>query len=183
MKYDFRVYLRALELDDYKTTVKWRSDDEIAYGYGNVRHFVSSENEKKWIESRIFDKNDVTAGICLKETDELIGLVFLMEIDIHNKVGHCPSFIGAKEHWRKGYATEARMLILKYAFYERGLQRIWAEIIEDNVASIRMCEKCGYVKEGLLRRSRLRGSEFKNEYIYGVLKEDFDKIWKEKYGI
>jgi len=178
----FRVYLRALEVDDHKTTLNWRRDDEIAYGYGGIRHFVSSENENKWIEGRIFDKVNVTAGICLKDTNELIGLVFLTDIDLQNKTGHCPSFIGVKKYWGKGFATEARILILKYAFYERGLNRIWAKILEDNIASIKMCEKCGYTKEGLLRNSRFKKGELKNEYIYSILKPEFDQLLKESYS-
>ena len=73
-----RVYLRPLELEDYKKTYQWRQDNDIWYGYGGVKHFVSTENEKKWIEARIHDKKNVTAAICIKETDEFIGLVFLI---------------------------------------------------------------------------------------------------------
>jgi len=177
----FRVYLRALEIEDYKITFEWRKDLEIQYGFNDKRVFVSSENERKWLETAINDFSKVSLGICLKENDKLIGMTFLNDIDMHNRTGHCPSLIGDKEYWGKGYATEARMLILHHAFIDRGLNRVWAKIITDNIASIRMCEKCGYKKEGELRQSRFKNGNMVNQYLYAVLKEDFIKIW-EKYN-
>jgi len=175
----FRVYLRALELEDYKIIHQFRLNEDVIQGYGGIKQFVSSENEKKWVEDRIFDKQIVTAGICLKENDKLIGLVFLTEIDLHNRNAQCPLFIGNKSYTGKGYATEARLLMLYYAFYERGMMRIYDKVLEDNIASIKLHEKCGYKKEGILRKSRFKNGRYVNEFIYGLLKEDFDKLIKK----
>ena len=43
-----RIYLRALEPDDYQVTIKWRSDEEIQNMVGGAKYFVSSEKEKEW---------------------------------------------------------------------------------------------------------------------------------------
>lgn len=174
----FRVYLRALEFDDYKAIHEIKLDDDVIYGYSKFNTFPSSENDKKWVESRIFNKEEVTCAICLKGTDELIGCVFLLDIDMHNRIGHCPVFIG-KDHWGKGYATEVRMLILKYAFYDRGLNRINAYVLEDNIGSKKMLEKCGFKVEGLMRQVAFKKGKFVNQYVLGCLKEDFDKIINE----
>lgn len=171
----FRVYLRALELEDYKRIHEIRSEQDVIAGYSKYNTYASSENDKKWVESRIFNKEEVTCAICLKETDELIGVVFLLDIDMHNRVGHCPVFID-KAYWGKGYGTEVRMLILKYAFYERGLNRIYACVNEDNVGSIKMLQKCGFVVEGKMRKSHFSNGDYKDQYVLGCLKEDFDKI-------
>ena len=116
---------------------------------------------------------------CLKENDKLIGLTFLTDIDMHNRIGHCPILLGDKDNWGKGLATETRLLILHHAFYDRGLHRIWARVLCDNVSSIRLHEKCGYFKEGEFRQSRFKNGKFINEYFYAVLKEDFIKVWNE----
>ena len=175
---NFRVYLRAFESDDYIKIHKWRQDPDIANNFGGIKLFPSTLNEKKWVEDKIFDKNNVSCAICIKETDEFIGCLFLNDIDMHNKSGHAPVFIGEKQYWGKGYATESRILILKYAFYERGLERIWARVIEDNIGSLKMHEKCGYQKEGLLRKSIFKKGKLLNEYILSVLREDFEKLWQ-----
>ena len=135
---------------------------------------------KKWIEDRIFDKNIVTAAICEKESDKLIGLIFLTEIDNYNRNAQCPLFIGDKSLLGKGYGFEAKILMLHYAFYDRGLIRIYDKVLEDNIASIKLHEKCGYKKEGVLRKSHFKNGEFKNEIIFGLLKDDFEYILKYK---
>lgn len=174
-----RVYLRAFESDDYLKIHQWRQDKDISRNYGGVPVFSSSINEKKWVEDKIFDKNSANCAICIKETDEFIGCIFLNDIDYHNRSGHVPVFMGAKQHWGKGYATDARILMLHYAFIDRGLERIWAKVLEDNTAALRMLEKCAYKTEGLLRKSIFKDGRFMNEYILSVLKEDFIEVLKD----
>lgn len=177
---DFRVYLRALEPDDYRTTVQWRNDDEIWSMVGGAKYFVSAEYEKQWIVNAINNPKEVRVGVCLKENNELIGLASIVDIDWINRSAHCPSMIGEKKYWSKGLATEARLLLLKFAFYERGFERIWAHILESNIGSIKMCEKCGYKKEGLLRNSVYKNGKFHNQVVMSVLKNEFDDLIKEK---
>ena len=173
MKKKIRVYLRAFELDDYVKIHQWRNDKDIARNFGGIPLFSSSLNEKKWVEEKIFDKNNVSCGICLKKTNEFIGCIFLNEIDLQNRSGHVPAFIGEKKHWGKGYATDARILMLKYAFLERGLNRIWARVLEDNPGALKMLEKSGYKREGVFRQAAFKDGQFVNECLLAVLKEDF----------
>jgi RimJ/RimL family protein N-acetyltransferase len=179
MKRKIRVYLRAFEIDDHVRIHQWRNDREIARNFGGIPLFTSSLNEKKWLEDRIFDKNNVSCAICLKETSEFIGCIFLNKIDMHNRCGHVPVFIGEKSYWGKGYATDARILMLRYAFFDRGLNRVWARVLEDNPRAIKMHEKCGYRQEGILRASSFKDGCFINENCLGVLKEDFLPVLAE----
>lgn len=172
---NYRVYLRGLELVDYKAIHEIKQEADVLYGYSKCNTYPSSENDKKWVEDRIFNKNEVTCAICLKNSYELIGIVFLLNIDLLNRTACCPIFIGNK-YCGKGYATEARMLILKYAFYERGLLRITDYVIEDNIASLKLHEKCGYKQEGIMRKAVFKNGKFINQYVLGCLKEDFDKL-------
>lgn len=175
MKKNIRIYLRAFELEDHLKIHKWRNDKDIARNFGGIPLFTSSQNEKKWLEEKVFDKNNVSCAICLKKTKEFIGCIFLNEIDLHNRSGHVPVFIGEKKHWGKGYATDARILMLKYAFIDRGLNRVWAKVLEDNPGALKMHEKCGYRQEGVLRQSVFKDGNLINEIMLGVLKEDFLK--------
>ena len=172
------VYLRAFEIEDHIKIHKWRNDKDIARNFGGLPLYTSTLNEKKWVEDKIFDKNSVSCAICLNETDEFIGCIFLTDIDYHNRSGHIPIFIGEKQHWGKGFATEARTLMLKYAFIDRGLNRIWAKVLEDNLSALKMLEKTGYKREGILKSSNFKDGVFHNEIILAVLKEDFIDILK-----
>lgn len=172
----FRVYLRALEPEDYKISINWRKDDQIWDMVGGPKYFVSEAYEKKWVEDTIFNSSRISLAICLKENDEYIGNAQITDINWINRTAQTHSMIGRKEHWSKGYATEARMLILYFAFYERGFNRIWSHILEDNIASQKMCEKCGYKREGILRQSVFKNGEYKNQVVMSVLRHEFDAV-------
>jgi RimJ/RimL family protein N-acetyltransferase len=175
----FRVYLRAFELDDYKISSKWRNDNEIWNRLVGPKYFVSPAYEKRWVEDAIFNSSDkILLAICLKENNDYIGNAYLTDIDWINRTAISGSLIGEKKYWSKGLGTEARLLLNKFAFYERGINRIWAKVLEDNIASQKMLEKCGYKKEGLMRQAVYKNGTFKNLVIMSVLREDFDKVIK-----
>ena len=167
------MYLRALEPDDYKTSFVWRNDPEMQDMIGGHKYFVSSDRERQWVEDMIRSNDKTVLAICLVENDKYIGNVMLQAIDWINRSARIPIFIGDKEERGKGYATEARMLMHKFAFEERGLERIWAEVLETNIPSLRLHEKCGYKKVGLLRNSVFKNGRYYNQVVLDVLKEEF----------
>ena len=178
MKKQIRVYLRALEPEDYALLHKWRNDEELGSHFSGTKLITSTLNEKKWIEEKVYDKINVSCAICIKDSNEFIGCVFLNSIDYLHRNGHCPIFIGSKEHGGKGYATDARILILKHAFHDKGLERIWAHVHEDNVGSLKMHRKCNYKEEGILRRASLINGVFKNLIVLSILKDEFEELLK-----
>ena len=181
MKTDsFRVYLRAFEPDDYLTTVKWHNDNEIWGMVGSPKYFVSHEYEKKWIEDAIWSKAQIKLGICLKENDKLIGFGAVTDMDWINRSAHCPSMIGEKEYWGKGLASEARILLLDFAFCERGLNRVNVLILEGNTASLKICEKCGFQVEGVLRQSIFKQGRFHNQVVMSLLQEEFYAMFRDR---
>ena len=157
---NFRVYLRAFESDDYKTTIKWHNDNEIWDMVGSPKYFVSMEYEKKWIEDAIWNKDQIKLGICVKENNELIGFCSLIKINLVNGSAEISIMIRDNQYWGKGLGSEVILLLSDFAFSERGFNRIWALILENNIASRRMCEKCGYKTEGVLRQSIYKNGKF-----------------------
>jgi len=177
---NFRVYLRAFEPDDYKTTIKWHNDNEIWKMVGSPKYYVSTEYEKKWIEDAIWNKDQIKLGICLKENDALIGFCSLSKIDMLNRSAEISIMIGNNNYWGKGLGSEAILLLSDFAFNERGYNRIWARILESNIASKKMFEKCGYITEGLLRQSIYKNGKFQNQVIMSNLQEEFYQMLKDR---
>ena len=177
---DNEVYLRALEIDDYKTTIKWRKDDEIWKSVTGPKYFVSSEYEKNWVIKAINNPNEVRVGICLKENDLLIGLASMIYIDMVNRSGAFSVMIGNKKYWSGGFATEAIKLLLAYCFNERGMERIWGPILESNIASQKVAFKCGFKKEGVLRNSVFKNGEYHNQIMVSILREEYLNLTKNK---
>jgi RimJ/RimL family protein N-acetyltransferase len=179
MNTDFRVYLRALELDDYKTSIKWRSDDEIWNMVVGPKYFVSEAYEKKWVEDAIFNKaNGLVLSICLKESDQHIGYVYLHNIDWQNKSAGFAKMIGAKEFWGKGIAQEAILLMIYHAFIVLGLERLEAKQLIINKGSIKANEKCGFKTEGVMRKAVYKNGSYQDLNLMSIIREDFDEVMK-----
>jgi len=175
----FRVYLRALELNDYQKSIKWRRDDELWSMVSGPKYFVSEAYEKKWVEDRIFHNADrLTLSVCIKDTEEHIGYVYLNHIDWKNRKAAFAKLIGEKQFWGKGFAKEATLLMLYHGFYVLGLERIEATPLIDNQASLKTNEKCGFKREGVLRRAVYKYGEFKDVFIMSVIRKDFDSVIK-----
>lgn len=177
MNDNFRVYLRALEPDDYKKSIKWRNDDEIWSTLVGTKYFVSSSYEKKWVEDSISNsQRNLKLAICLKENDEYIGNIYLNDIDYKNKNANYGIIIGEKSYWGKGIAKEAIILILHYAFMDLGLMRIQGRYLVNNMASINACKRCGFKEEGILRKAVFKNGEYKDLQVMSIIREDFDEL-------
>ena len=83
----------------------------------------------------------------LKETGEFLGWCGLRRNDLMNQTDL--GFRFYKQFWNKGYATEAGLACIHYAFNKLGLTRIVGNVMKENRASIRVLEKCGmtFVRE------------------------------------
>ena len=64
-----------------------------------------------------------------------------------------------RDHWRQGYASEVADAVVCLA-RNRGYRPVWASVLPDNAASVRVLEKTGFIRDGEARRKyRLRGTE------------------------
>lgn len=167
---DKRVYLRAFEPDDYKTTIKWRKDDVIWDMLGGTKYFVSEAYEKQWIENTIFNSKDVKLAVCLVENNKHIGNVYMTNINEINRSCVSHVLIGEKDCWGHGYAREALLLAIDYMFNERNIHRIQANVLVSNVASLKMHEKCGYKLEGTLREAVYKNGKYQDQWVLGLVK-------------
>lgn len=168
-----KVYLRALEPDDYKISIEWRQDPQIWSMLVGRRYFVSEQIEKKWIEATYDNSKQVSLAICDSATNTYIGNISLKNIDFFNKSASFAILIGNKEYWNGGYGTQATLLLLNHAFMDLGLERVQSIILSDNIGSIKMHEKCGFIQEGILRKAVYKSGRHQNLTLMSVLKEDF----------
>ena len=102
----------------------------------------------------------------------LVGRVML-EVDRVNLVATLGYGV-AREHWGRGIASEAAQAVTDYAFTELGVEKVAARVDPRNVASVRVLEKLGMQREGVLRSQVVRWGERADRALYGILREDWD---------
>jgi diamine N-acetyltransferase len=171
-----KLLLRALTTNDIEITLSWHNREDITRLYSGHPFPVNIEMERQWYE-KILKSNFPTTvfGIVYIETQELIGLTSLKEINMINRNGEFAIFIGDRKFRGKGFSKEATLDTLCFGFNKLGLNRIFLKVLEHNETAINLYQKIGFKKEGILRESVYRDGEFKNEIVYSLLKSEFSE--------
>lgn len=110
----------------------------------------------------------VSFAIELKETNEFIGSVgyYRINYDAHRtEVGYLLS----DKHHRKGYLTEALRVLIDFAFQEMEFHSLEAVIDPDNIASIKLIEKLGFVKEAHFKENAYFDGKYLDALVYSLL--------------
>lgn len=112
-------------------------------------------------------------GIYEKGSEKLIGHISLYAI---KRMPYSSAFVGYsmdQQFVGRGIATEAVKLVMELAFVSLKLHRVEAYIAPGNVASIRVIEKAGFIKEGLLRKLLFINGDWIDHYMYAILEEEY----------
>jgi len=78
-----------------------------------------------------------------------------------------------KEHWGKGYATEALETIIPYVFTYFKVNRLVAFTNGSNKESIALLKRVGMYEEARLREVRMSSGIYCDEIVYSLLKREF----------
>lgn len=74
----------------------------------------------------------------------------------------------------KGLGKQALLLAFKDAFENFGAQRLWLDVYEYNERGIALYRSMGMVHEGILRRSDKKQGGFCNQWLFSILKEEYN---------
>jgi RimJ/RimL family protein N-acetyltransferase len=147
------VKLRALTLNDIEKTLTWHNQEDISDLYMGHPFPVNIEMERKWYEKILTTNFPITVfGIAHIETQNLIGITLLKDINMINRAAEFSIFIGDKKFRGKGFSIEATLETLSFGFNKIGLNRISLKVREDNKIAIKLYENVGFQREGLLRQ-------------------------------
>ena len=86
-------------------------------------------------------------AICLPNNTPIGSIGLLLEGESNLPIGENEAEIGywlGEDFWGKGYITEATLRVIQYAFEQLNLTQLWASAYEENIASQRVLEKCGF---------------------------------------
>jgi [ribosomal protein S5]-alanine N-acetyltransferase len=111
-------------------------------------------------------------GICLQETDELLGTCTLFNLDQAHRRAEV-GFALRRSAWGQGFATEAFGLLLRHSFETLGLHRLEADVDPKNERSLRLLGRQGFRKEGYLRQRWHHRGAIHDAIILGLLRSDW----------
>jgi RimJ/RimL family protein N-acetyltransferase len=150
------VRLRRRTVEDTPLFVKWYNDPDVLHWlHLSEAPAATTESERERFEMSEHDPTRLTWVIETLD-GRPIGNVSLIAVDHLHGRADLGIGIGEPDCWGRGYGTDAIRALLRHAFGPMGLRRVTLITDADNERGIRCYEKCGFVREGLLRGHRLR---------------------------
>ncbi len=170
------VTLRAIEIADLDLLSKWSNEPEIWKMVGGWHFPYSKLSTENYIKN--INNNNMNYQNFAIETDEhgLIGTTNLVDIDWKNRTAFNGIMLGNKDTRGKGYALDAVMTIMHYAFKELDLYRLDGNMISYNTRSIDFyTKKCGWIVEGKKEGWFYRNGERHDKIIVGITHAQYNK--------
>ncbi len=168
------IRLRALEPSDAEFFYKWDLEEsEMGRNLDRVWQPVSLESQKRWTErDSAKEPGDEFFFVIENLAGETAGSVATHHCD--HRAGVFSYGLGVRANFqRRGYASEAIRMVLRYFFEELRYQKVYVEVHSDNPASIRLHESLGFQLEGRQRRTVYSGGRFHDTLLYGMTAEEF----------
>jgi ribosomal-protein-alanine N-acetyltransferase len=102
------------------------------------------------------------------------GIGMRVGADVHRHSAELGYWLG-QAHWRRGYMRAAVSAFVPVAMTRLRLHRVCARVFDGNTASMRLLERCGFEKEGRLRREVMKRGTLLDTVIYAKTRQTLDE--------
>jgi RimJ/RimL family protein N-acetyltransferase len=140
-----RLVLREVEDTDWQAILAYQSDPRYRH-YDALPHHLRHDVQRlvrefvHWQHAK--PRHKFQLAITLRTHQDLIGTCGIRQATAHTQEAEL-GYELHPDHWGQGYATEAARAILTFGFGTLHLQRIWAQCVAENEASVRVLERIG----------------------------------------
>ncbi|HSB89240.1 MAG TPA: GNAT family N-acetyltransferase [Anaerolineales bacterium] len=168
-----RLILRPFRPEDAADVQRLAGHPDIASTTANIPHPYAAGVAEAWIathEERFAHDEAAIFAVTLASTGDLLGSIGL-EIRREHERAELGYWIGVP-YWHQGYATEAGARLLRFAFEDLRLQRVFAIHFDRNPASGRVMQKLGMKREGRLRHHMVKNGRAEDVSLWGILAAD-----------
>jgi RimJ/RimL family protein N-acetyltransferase len=162
--------LRGWKMDDM-VAIQKHADNPNVYSFllDKFPHPYTMAAAEIWVNNML--ALEPNYNFVIDVDGEAVGVIGLeMRDDVYRKTALVGYWLG-EEYWGNGIMVQALEMITAYAFGRLGLIRLQAGVLSNNPRSMRVLEKAGYLKEGVLKNNILKKGIILDEHIYAALKD------------
>ncbi len=161
--------LRTLKEKDADFMLEWMHDEEISRNFVFDAKSTTKEKALDFISKSQKDNKNLHFAIADKN-DEYLGTISLKNIDLKNKnaeyaIGMRKKAIGT------GAAAFATKQIANYAFEKLNIEKVYLNVLSDNLRAVCFYEKMGFVYEGELIKHVIKDGEHKNLKLFALFND------------
>lgn len=165
------VELRPWTDQDYEELVHICNHIDRTYLSDTIPNPYHLEDAKEYIA--LANQSEGQTGIyrAILNDGKIVGNISVVKKkDIRKKDSELGYYLG-KEFCSRGIMTEAVRQILLLSFNRLDIIRISAYTFAENIASQRVLEKNGFIKEGIAKNSFFKNNQIHDEFLFSILKE------------
>ena len=171
-----RLYLRESDFQDCTYFAKWEQLD-------SVTKFLTIDRDRNYQQvvtefvKRLGDATQLQFTICLKENGEPIGRIYISRIDEHyDSLDLTRIYIGDDRFRGQGYGEEALRLVLRFAFAEKGCERVTLDYFTGNETAANLYRKLGFQEEGVMRHSGKKEGVYIDLHLMSILRKEYEGL-------
>lgn len=171
--------LRKLQEEDIKGMLEWMTDSDIQKSFRFSSDCIDEKKVLQFIksaETTPMEGKSIHYAIADEESNEYLGTISLKEVSISNKNAEYAISL-RKNAQGRGIGAQATKEILKLAFEEFALEKVYLNVFSDNIRAIKLYEKCGFIFEGEFRSHLLIEGEFRSLKWYSILRCEYRAIY------
>lgn len=166
------LYLRLLEKQDLPHRVEWINDEE------NIQTLLfdwptSLSKTEKWFSNVLMDNSKLNFSIVERDSETLIGMTGLLNIDRINYHAQFYLTIGNKRYRNRRLPDEIIPLVLEYGFIELGLSKIYLHTLPNNEKARVVYERNGFSRDGILRSHVFCRGKLQDLHVQSILKQEW----------
>lgn len=165
-----KVVLTELRAPDSEPLHRWINDADVVR-FNSAYAPVHAPSHEAWFRAVTADPSRVIFAIRRTPDGPAIGTVQLTALSAVHRSAELIIRIGDEGDRGAGLGSDAVRCAVRFAFRDRGLQRVWLRVFADNTRAVRAYEKAGFVQEGRMRRAGYIDGRWVDELVMAVLSD------------
>ena len=164
--------LRAIEKDDLPRLLAWRNRPDLRRYFREYRE-LNIQQQVNWFENKV--NNDIGTRMfsIVDSQQELLGAAGLCYIDWINRTADFSIYIGKNGLYiDELLAPDAAKVMIKYAFEELGINRLWSEIYSFDHAKVKFFKSLGFNLDGTHRQTHWAENSWHDSFFFSLLATD-----------
>lgn len=169
--FNYDLVLRKADKSDLKEMYDLKQ--EVSKFHHRVA-ILNDEDQLRWfdgIDKDVYYPNNLVLIGIDPEMDENVGVLFLTNINYVNRTADVGCDI-YKNYRSKGFGNRLMKSGVKFCREILNLRKLSCEVLDFNVASQKMCERCGFVREGVRIQHVYKENKYVDSVIYGCFLKD-----------
>lgn len=170
-------YLRELKRTDVNSMLEWMKDSEINCFFQFDSDKVSKHEALEFIDQANIPQNKRSSYhfAIIDESSNYLGTISLKNVDYRAKTAEYAIATRKCAHG-KGYAEKATKELLQFGFETLQLNRVYLNVLDENIRAIKFYEKLGFHYEGLFRQHLYIKDKVVSLRWYALLKKEYEEI-------